>query len=271
MNHVSLSDPIAELTGMADTSLDAVPADCRGAVQPGARVYAIGDVHGQMPLLLHMHESILEDCASFDGDTLKIIYLGDYIDRGSRSRDVLELLSARPIPRFERVFLRGNHEHMLLNAFYDDAMAAGWLFNGGEATLRSYGIYPDRGLQAYQCLPDLMAQFRQAMPQHHLDFLKSLQTYHIEHGYLFAHAGIRPGIAAPRQTVDDLIWIRDGFLDYQEPHPYVVVHGHTPHECVEMQENRIGVDTGAFATGVLTAVVLEGDQRRLLSVRGRPV
>lgn len=271
MSHAPLTASPAVMAAIPDCGPEPQASQRRGVVPPGMRVYAIGDIHGQMPLLLHMHEAIQEDAAKFRGDSLKIVYLGDYVDRGSRSRDVLELMSARPIPRFERVYLRGNHEHLLLSAFKDDGMAPGWLFNGGDATLRSYGIYPPHGLQAYQCIPDLMAQFRQAIPQHHLDFLRSLKPYHIEDGYLFVHAGIRPGIEPPEQAVEDLIWIREGFLDYEGAHPHVVVHGHTPHERAEMEENRIGVDTGAFATGVLTALVLEGEDRRLLTVRGRPI
>lgn len=271
MDHAPLTASTAGLAARPTCSPEGgLPLD-RGVLRPGLRIYAIGDIHGQMPLLLHMHEAIQEDAAKFRGDSLKIVYLGDYVDRGSRSRDVLELMSARPMPRYERVFLRGNHEHLMLGAFYDDCVAPGWLFNGGEATLRSYGIYPHFGLQAYQCLPDLMAQFRQAVPKHHLDFLKSLKPYHIEDGYFFVHAGIRPGVAPTEQAVEDLIWIREGFLDFEGLHPHVVVHGHTPHEQAEMEVNRIGVDTGAFATGVLTALVLEGDERRLLTVRGRPI
>ena len=242
-----------------------------GYLPDGTRVYAVGDIHGQMPLLLHLHEAIQEDAIKFRGNRLIVVYLGDYIDRGSRSRDVLELLSTTPLPRFERVFLRGNHEHMLLGTYYDNNAAAGWLFNGGEATLRSYGIYPGFGLTALQCLPDVLAQLRQALPDQHLKFLKQLKLWHREGGFLFTHAGVKPGVPLERQTTQDLMWIREDFLESDEHHPFIVVHGHTPREEAEFLHNRIGIDTGAFSSGRLTALVLEGTTRRLLTVTGRPV
>jgi serine/threonine protein phosphatase 1 len=258
---------IATDTAVLDRDVDAPP----GSMPEGLRLYAIGDVHGQMPLLLHMHEAILEDAKKFRGEQLKIVYLGDYIDRGSRSRDVLELLSGKPLPRFERIFLRGNHEHMLLTTYYDDNAAPGWLFNGGEATLRSYGIYPDFGLTAIQCMPDMLAQLRQALPERHLKFIKQLKLWHREGGFLFTHAGIKPGVPLEDQSTQDMMWIREDFLECEEHYPFVVVHGHTPREEPEFMPNRIGIDTGAFSTGRLTALVLEGTSRRLLTVTGRPV
>ncbi len=247
-------------------------SDCEpGIVPPGCRIYAIGDIHGQMPLLLHLYDVIRQDSRIDPTERQMVIHLGDYIDRGRRSRDVIELLSGDPLPEFETIFLRGNHEHMLLKGFYDDCAAPGWLYNGGEKTLTSYGIYPERGFQASQCVPLMMAQLRQALPERHLAFLKKTRLYHREGGYVFAHAGIRPGVPLERQTGDDLMWIRDGFIDYPDPLPYVVVHGHTPIEHPRLWLYRIDVDTGACTTGRLTAVVLEGEDRRLLSVTGRTV
>ncbi len=242
-----------------------------GILPPGCRVYAIGDVHGQMPLLLHLYEVIREDANTDRAQRTVVIHLGDYIDRGRRGRDVIDLLSGRPLAGFETVFLRGNHEHMLLKGFYDDCAAPGWLYNGGEKTLSSYGVYPEYGLQASQCIPDMMTQLRQALPERHLSFLKNTKLYHREGGYVFAHAGIRPGVPLAKQSPEDLVWIRDGFLDCEVPLPYVVVHGHTPIEHPRLWLDRINVDTGAFSTGRLTCVVLEGDDRRMLSVTGRPV
>jgi len=252
---------------MIDTQEVAAP----GVAPPGCRIYAIGDIHGQMPLLLHMHEAIQEDAKSFRGKRLVIVYLGDYIDRGRRSRDVLDLLSTRPLPRFERVFLRGNHEHMMLGGLYDDGVAPGWFYNGGEATLRSYGIYPEPGLQPIQCVHDMMAQLRQAVPPEHLAFLKQLKLYHREGGFVFAHAGIKPGVPLEEQAPEDLIWIREDFLESDETFPFIVVHGHTPSEEPEIRHNRIGIDTGAFASGRLTALVLEEDRHRLLTITGRTI
>ena len=242
-----------------------------GIAPEGTRIYVIGDVHGQYPLLLHLHELIVDDAQACRCPRKLIVYLGDMVDRGRRAREVIELLSRRPLAGFQSVFLRGNHEDMMLAGFYDDCRAPGWLYNGGESTLFSYDIRGRDGLHPGQTIPDTMSELRHALPEQHLAFLKALKPYHREGGYVFAHAGVRPGVPLAEQVLEDLVWIRDGFIDCTERLPYVVVHGHTPVEEPEVRDYRIGIDTGACSTGTLTCLVLEGDERRFLSVHGRTV
>jgi serine/threonine protein phosphatase 1 len=160
---------------------------------------------------------------------------------------------------------------MLLAGFEDTSAAMGWLVNGGEATLQSYGVCIAHGLRPGEPMNSTSHLLRHILPEHHLSFFRELRPYHIEGGYLFVHAGIRPGVPLVEQTTQDLFWIREDFIDCDTPLPFVVVHGHTPTEQPELRPNRIGVDTGAFNTGTLSAVVLEGRSRRLLSVSGRTV
>ncbi len=253
-----------------------------GTMPPGTRVYAVGDVHGQLPLLQDLHEVIRRDLDKSAPQRAVVVYLGDYVDRGSESCGVLELLSSGhglPDGLVERVHLAGNHEDMMLTAL-DPAQAgtargAGltmtWLQNGGVDTLTSYGVKADTATPFTQLADSIRTAMAKAMPASHRAFLDALKLYHQEGGYLFVHAGIRPGIPLERQSREDLFWIRKDFLDCREPHPFVVVHGHTPCRLPQMLDNRICVDTGAFATGRLTCGVFEGSERRLLNVNGRPV
>ncbi len=253
-----------------------------GIAPPGSRLYAIGDVHGQLPLLQDLHEAIRRDLEQNAPKRVVVVYLGDYVDRGSESRGVIELLSSgRGLPEngVERVYLAGNHEDMMLTALdpaeAGTARGAGltmtWLQNGGVQTLASYDVKADTALPFTKLADSIRTAMQEAMPAHHQRFLDGLKPYHQEGGYLFVHAGIRPGVPLEQQSREDLFWIRKDFLDCREPHPFVVVHGHTPCRLPEMLDNRICVDTGAFATGRLTCAVFEGTERRLLNVNGRPV
>ncbi len=253
-----------------------------GVAPPGSRLYAVGDVHGQLPLLQDLHESICRDLERDAPKRVVVVYLGDYVDRGSESRGVIELLtSGRGLPedRVERVFLAGNHEDMMITALdpaeAGTARGAGltmnWLQNGGEATLASYDVTTDTRTPFTRLADSIREEMARAMPAHHRAFLDTLKPYHQEGGYLFVHAGIRPGVPLEQQSREDLFWIRKDFLDCREPHPFVVVHGHTPSRHPQLLDNRICLDTGAFATGRLTCGVFEGTERRLLNVNGRPV
>ena len=253
-----------------------------GTAPPGARLYAIGDVHGQLALLEALHEVIREDLAAGAPARVVVVYVGDYVDRGGESRAVLDLLATDGRDAFgqevECVHLLGNHEDMMLQALdpaqagtgYGDGMMASWLRNGGLATVASYGVMPDTALP----FPGMAARIRQgmaeALPASHRALLDRLVLQHREGGYLFVHAGIRPGVPFERQSRDDLLWIREEFLEDRTAHPAVIVHGHTPTRTAELLDNRIGIDTGAFATGRLTAVALEGTERRVLQVTGSP-
>ncbi len=225
----------------------------------GRRVYAVGDIHGCAGLLDRLHEMILADAATAAAGHKVIVYLGDYVDRGPDSRGVISRLSASPLPGFETIHLLGNHEAMMRDFVERGENGDLWSHNGGDATLESYDL-PAAVATAFGGA----ARCRGAMPETHLDFLAGLRLHHREGDYLFVHAGILPGVPLERQREEDLTWIREPFLNSEEDHGAIVVHGHTPRHEVEVRANRIGIDTGAFATGVLTCLVLEDDRRAFL-------
>jgi len=230
----------------------------------GSRVYAIGDIHGRADLLARLHGGILEDAANAPGRRVAV-YLGDYVDRGLDSRAVLDLLLDEPLPGFERVVLLGNHEAMLLGFLERVERGPNWLWNGGAATLLSYGVAAPADPQDPQALDACRVALAAAMPERHLAFLRGLPLSHVEGGYAFVHAGLRPGLPLALQAAEDLLWIRDEFLRSRLDHGHIVVHGHSIGREVEFRPNRIGVDTGAYASGRLSAVALEDDRRWLLS------
>ncbi len=230
--------------------------DAPASTPERTRIYAVGDIHGRPDLLDRLHDKILADAETCDADRRVIVYLGDYVDRGPGSYDIVETLARRPLPGFQSVHLKGNHEAMFLDFLDGRDEGDLWLRNGGDATLTSYGAAGSNGLAAQPS--EIRSQLRLQIPDHHLEFFHSLPHMHKEGGYLFAHAGIRPGLSLADQDPHDLIWIRGEFLDSDDDHGFVVVHGHSPARQVLVRQNRIGIDTGAFATGVLTAVVLEG-------------
>lgn len=233
------------------------------AVPPGVRAYAIGDIHGEAGLLRTLLDRIVEDCERLPQADIHFIFLGDYIDRGPDSKGVIELLTQYRNLDTNFHFLKGNHEDAMLSIIdgnEDDL--PGWLRFGGRQTLASYGI-SERAIAMGG--PFLRAEFAEKVPPHHLAFLHDLKLS-VELGdYLFVHAGIRPGVPIEQQSEHDMMWIRREFLTFAGSHPRMIVHGHTISEQVEMMPNRIGVDTGAYASGVLSAVVLENEGRRILS------
>jgi serine/threonine protein phosphatase 1 len=232
---------------------------------PGTRIYAIGDVHGRLDLLLRLHDLIVADAARSPAQRRVLVYIGDYIDRGPNSAGVLDLLLDRPLPGFEIVHLLGNHEDILLR-FPDDAtVGPSWLTYGGMQTLASYSVEVSPGsLRDERELQRLQGEVRRRVPRRHVELMRSLPLTHVEGDYLFVHAGIRPGVPLERQERDDLLWIRDEFLQSPEDHGKIVVHGHTISEAPDQQPNRIGIDTGAFHTGRLTCIVLDGGSRAFL-------
>ena len=238
----------------AGTTVPAVPA--------GRRIYCIGDIHGRADLLQDLQRRVVADAADFTGQAV-LIYLGDYIDRGLESRTVVELLYEGPPGGFEAVYLMGNHEQTLLDFLRHPREVASWLIYGGRETLFSYGVDPGApgGRQDLEALRDALEA---RLPRHHLEFFESCRFLHQEGDYCFVHAGIRPGVALGDQRNEDLLWIRQDFTESEVDHGMVVVHGHSIEEEVAMRPNRIGIDTGAFYTGVLTCLVLEGEERRLL-------
>jgi serine/threonine protein phosphatase 1 len=230
---------------------------------PGSRIYAIGDIHGRRDLLEELHGSVRADARSAQASQKTVVYIGDYVDRGDDSRGVIEQLMTAPLDGFRNVHILGNHEDILLRFLEDATVAPLWLANGGDATLYSYGVDWRQYVQGNEFEP-LRLAFRAAIPSAHLRFLRSLSLSHIEGDYLFVHAGIRPGREVDKQDAEDLMWIRDEFLGSDADHGKVVVHGHSISSEPQMLDNRIGIDTGAFATGKLTCLVLEGAERRFL-------
>ncbi|MGE0180236.1 MAG: metallophosphoesterase family protein [Sphingomonas sp.] len=236
----------------------------RHQVPPGRRVYAIGDIHGRSDLLEALLASIEADRAQRPAADTLLIFLGDLVDRGPDSRGVVErLMTVRGGPVPTR-FLMGNHEEVFLRAVGGDVKALRFLIRiGGRATIMSYGI----GADEYASLDyeALAGRLRELVPQAHVDFLSSFEEW-IEVGdYLFVHAGIRPGVDLDAQRPSDLRWIRDDFLDCRDDFGKLVVHGHSITDDVDIRPNRIGIDTGAFESGQLTAIGLEGAERWFLS------
>ncbi len=233
-------------------------------------VYAIGDIHGQ----LHMLQDALERIEKDGGPDAQIVFIGDYTDRGAHSREVLDLLLKGQSEQKNWTFLRGNHDQMCAMFLEDyprnDArllVGYHWLHPriGGVDTLNSYGVEVRDGDRIHQ----VHARAKAAVPQAHIDFLAGLSPFHQQNDLLFVHAGVRPGIPLHRQDRDDLIWIREEFLNYRQPHPWLIVHGHTHVGLPEHRGNRINIDTGAGYGNELTAAVFEGSDCWVVGKTGR--
>lgn len=240
-------------------------ASASSSVPEGTIVYAIGDIHGRLDLLQRLEAKIQHHAAGVDAERRLIVCLGDYIDRGNNSPGVIEHLLQKAPESFERICLIGNHESYLLQFFDDSTVAAAWLANGGRETLMSYGVSPPASPDIDATFENMQAELRAHLPESHDEFLRSLALSHREGDYLFVHAGVRPGFALERQKPHDLMWIREEFLNTDRNFGAVVVHGHSIRSEPENLANRIGVDTGAYATGRLTCAVLWGSERNFLS------
>ena len=240
------------------------PAPVSPQVPAGSRIYAIGDVHGRADLLERLRTVIVEDAKWHPIDRKVVVYLGDYVDRGPDSRGVVDMLARNDLPGFESVFLKGNHEDSLLQFLTDPGIAPAWMAYGGEATLYSYGVRPPDARRVEDILAAQKA-FTLALPPEHLAFLETLRLLHVEGDYAFVHAGFRANVPIEFQDPQDMMWIRNEFLDSAADFGKVAVHGHTITDRPEVRRNRIGIDTGAFATGTLTCLVLEGTERRFLA------
>lgn len=230
------------------------------SVPRGTRVYAIGDIHGRADLLREIHRLIREDFSRAPVERPVAVYLGDYIDRGAESRQVVDILLDDPLAGFERIHLRGNHEDFMLRFIDDVGIGPNWLLNGGFATIHSYlGIRGD-----VDDIAGIQAKLRQALPPRHLEFFRTLSLFYAEGDYFFAHAGIRPNVSLAKQDPQDLMWIREEFLSSTSNHPKMIVHGHSINFTPEVRRNRIGIDTGAYTTGTLTCLMLQGARRDFL-------
>ncbi|WP_209781302.1 metallophosphoesterase [Azospirillum agricola] len=239
---------------------EAAPA----SVPQGMRVYAVGDVHGRLDLLDQLLGQIARDADQAPDRMKYLVFLGDYIDRGPQSAHVIERLASGLPPVFGTVFLRGNHEETMLAFLSDIAAGPGWLTYGGDATLASYGLQAPAPDAPPEHLLEAQRLLNAALPPHHRNFLASLRSHLTIGDYHFVHAGVRPGVPLDRQDDGDRLWIRNEFLSSRTNHGKMVVHGHTIAPEPELRANRIGIDTGAYATNRLTALVLEGTDRRFL-------
>jgi serine/threonine protein phosphatase 1 len=237
--------------------------DSSRPLAPGLRIYAIGDIHGCFDLLQELASDIRRDLGESRPQRTVEIFVGDYVDRGPQSREVIEWLTTTPPLTDERICLLGNHEEWLLRALDDVSAMPDWLFNGGGETLKSYGVKSE-GFGGERMLAELQRAFRGALPPAHRVFISALPRMVDFDPYLFVHAGIRPGVPIDAQNPDDLVWIRRPFLDSEQDFGRIVVHGHTPTSRPDVRPNRINIDTGAVFQGRLTCLVLEGRTQRFL-------
>ena len=235
----------------------------------GRLVYAVGDVHGRLDVLAPLLRDIAEDArASRPAEPPMLVFLGDYVDRGADSRRVVDLvLELQAGPQFEVVALKGNHEEALLQFLTEPGFGATWMEHGGGTTLVSYGVQPPATRTDPEAWARVSEQFARALPPPHRDFYGSLELLRVVGDYAFVHAGVRPGVPLDQQSERDLLWIRQEFLQDRGPFGKVIVHGHTPLEEAQLTPHRLGIDTGAYATGVLTAVRLQDQDRRLMQAR----
>jgi len=228
------------------------------------RLYVIGDIHGRADLLTKLLKAVERNAADYPDKQKKLIFLGDYVDRGLHSKDVIERLT-QPLPEgMEGIFLRGNHEEKLmevLDGLTEDALA--FLRYGGDATFSSYGVPVKKGLFGKD-IDATIEKFINAVPKHHKDFLNSTLFYISFGDYYFVHAGVRPGVLLHLQNRRDQLWIRQDFIPSTYKFEKMIVHGHTITEKPVALPNRIGIDTGAYATGHLTCLILDGTERKLL-------
>jgi serine/threonine protein phosphatase 1 len=225
---------------------------------PGRRIYAVGDIHGRLDLLRELHQLIHEDAYRRQAPHNVVIYLGDYIDRGKDSPGVIDFLLDHPLPSFQSIHLKGNHEDSLLRFLEDAGIGPAWTFYGGAETMTSYGVRPPHPPLRAEELLRAQQSLARALPERHRRFMAGLALSHAEGDYFFVHAGVRPGVALEAQSEEDMLWIRDDFLLSAGDFGKIVVHGHTITERPDVQRNRIGIDTGAFASNRLTCLVLEG-------------
>lgn len=230
-------------------------------VPDGERWYVIGDIHGRLDLLEQLSAAIDADDTARPQARTTVVFLGDLVDRGPDSAGVVRFVRDWCEHRSIRL-LAGNHEEMFLESFDDLEVLRHFLKHGGRETVVSYGIDPD----AYKVmkLEDVQDAMHRLVPQADRDFLNSFEELIVVGDYVLVHAGLNPNFPVDAQNRQDMLWIRERFLRHSEPFSHVVVHGHTIFEDVEDTQHRIGIDTGAFRTGRLTALVLEGDSRRTI-------
>lgn len=233
-------------------------------------VYAIGDIHGKSQLLTELLRKIEFDIASYNSSThevfdTKVVFLGDYIDRGLESKSVVETLVNYAQSGRKTIFLKGNHEQVFLEFIKNPSIGAQWCKHGGTETLASYGVKKPNlteDLNAWRiCRDEVLC----VLPKQHMFFFKELKSWYVSEPFMFVHAGIDPTKPLQSQSDDEFLWIRDKFLKDKDKLPFIIVHGHTPEPEPIWDGRRIGVDTGAYLSGKLSAVRLRNGQVSFLS------
>lgn len=237
-----------------------------GHTPPDTVIYAIGDIHGRADLLAAIHEQIATDAPRREATRKQVVYLGDYVSRGADSRAVVDRVMAWLPQGFLRVTLKGNHEDLLLRFLAGELDAGGhWFDYGGQDMLSAYGVaIADRQARDVASLAELRDRFAAALPPAHLAFFRALQVSHRAGDYCFVHGGIRPGVPLAGQDDHDQMWIRRMFLDSDADHGAIIVHGHSIAAHPVVRHNRIGIDTGAYHSGILTCLVLDGASAEFL-------
>lgn len=240
------------------------------SIPAGRRVYAVGDIHGRADLLLRLLEDLHADIAQgeFEGRPI-LVFLGDYVDRGFQSKNVIDILLGELLSPFETYFLKGNHEAAMLQFLADPGIGPRWAEFGGAETLVSYGVQPPRTRTSKEEWSRASKELNAALPPEHLNFLSNLDVSVRIGDYLFVHAGVRPGIPLEQQSEQDLLWIREEFLNDRKPLGAVVVHGHTPVSAPHRDSRRVGLDTGAYLSGKLTAARFEHEAVDFISTGPR--
>jgi serine/threonine protein phosphatase 1 len=234
----------------------------RPSLPAGLRIYAVGDIHGRLDLLNELLARIKTDIALRPTERSVYVFLGDYIDRGPSSRETIDRLIEHGATH-ETVFLKGNHELIAIKCLSDRGLFDQWLRLGGMETLVSYSV-PAETLASGKQIAELQSAFHSALPQAHFRFFRDLQTSFSCGDFFFAHAGVKPDVELPQQKENDLLWIREEFLSSNRDFGKIVVHGHTPASEIEVKPNRINIDTGAFATGRLTCLVIDDGSLSLI-------
>lgn len=235
-----------------------------------APVYAIGDVHGRADLLKGLMK-VIESDENTGEEKPHIVFLGDYIDRGFQSRDVIEMLiDLADDQQYETVFLKGNHEQAMLHFLSDHNIGPEWANFGGRETLISYNVAPPKSVEAAEEWHPIQKQLQRTIPKSHVEFLEQLVVSHKIGPYAFVHAGVRPGIPYEEQSDEDLMWIRDEFLSANGKEDLFIVHGHTPVDSPYLDHRRVNVDTGAYFTGRLTAVKIFQGRMSFLNNKTSP-
>jgi serine/threonine protein phosphatase 1 len=264
-NSVSQHFPV-HVIRMITAKLTKIDIAACGTLPANLRLYCVGDIHGRADLLAAMLKCIDLHLARFDIEAAREIHLGDMIDRGPSSKEVIDLLMA-PAPARQRILLRGNHEQRLLDLLEFPDGCEQWLYEGGYETMVSYGVPP-----ALLCRPldgrAVIARLRSEMGAH-VEVLRATELAHEAGEFLFVHAGVDPARAIGQQRPADLMGIREPFLSYEGKLARTIVHGHTPASDVQQREHRIGIDTGAFVTDVLTCLILQRESAMVLKVIGQ--